>query len=180
MRDRAHRRFAIGDFWIDFANGTIRNRSGVDLALRPQSLAVLEYLALNAGRVVERRELMQAVWPGTAVTDDSLVQCIHEIRRVLDDHDRTMLRTVARRGYCLKIPRNRRPDGGKISLLLALVAVALLASCVGWCLWREMPMSLWAPLPPGQWVPPSAKPPSGTSGTSTSPAPGPSFQPHSD
>ena len=51
---------------------------------------------------------MQAVWGDLAVTDDSLVQCIHEIRRALDDGGRSLLRTVPRRGYRLVVPGERR------------------------------------------------------------------------
>jgi DNA-binding winged helix-turn-helix (wHTH) protein len=34
---------------------------------------------------------MEAIWPATAVTDDSLVQCIHEIRRAIHDEGQTVL-----------------------------------------------------------------------------------------
>lgn len=43
---------------------------------------------------------MRAVWPDTHVTDDSLVQCISEIRRALGK-DGTRLRTVPKQGYRL-------------------------------------------------------------------------------
>src|SRR5262245_34224210 len=42
---------------------------------------------------------MEAVWPDTAVTDNSLAQCMVEIRRALDDDSQQLVRTVARRGY---------------------------------------------------------------------------------
>jgi hypothetical protein len=42
---------------------------------------------------------MQAVWPDSFVTDDSLVQCALELRRALDDRDQQLLKTVPRRGY---------------------------------------------------------------------------------
>jgi hypothetical protein len=42
---------------------------------------------------------MQAVWPDSFVTDDSLVQCALELRRALDDRERQLLKTVPRRGY---------------------------------------------------------------------------------
>ncbi len=88
---------------FDTAAEVLRNPEGSDIPLRPQSLAVLKYLALNADRVVTKDELMAAVWPNVAVTDNSLVQCIHEIRRVLGDDNQSVLKTVARRGYRLVI-----------------------------------------------------------------------------
>jgi TolB-like protein/DNA-binding winged helix-turn-helix (wHTH) protein/rhodanese-related sulfurtransferase len=72
--------------------------------LRPQCFAVLRFLLRNPSRLVTKDELMAAVWPGTVVTDDSLVQCVHEIRRALGDEDHTVLKTAPRRGYRLVLP----------------------------------------------------------------------------
>ncbi len=47
---------------------------------------------------------MDAVWPATAVTDNSLTQCMVEIRRALDDDAQEFIRTVARRGYMFAAP----------------------------------------------------------------------------
>ena len=51
------------------------------------------------GRLISRADLMEAVWAETAVTDNSLTQCIVEIRKSLDDVSQQLIRTVARRGY---------------------------------------------------------------------------------
>lgn len=70
-----------------------------EIFLRPKSFEVLRFLAVNAGRVVTKEELIEKVWSGTFVTDDSLVQCIRDIREALGDHDRQIIKTLARRGY---------------------------------------------------------------------------------
>jgi len=44
---------------------------------------------------------MKAAWPSLVVTDDSVTQCIADIRRALDDRKRVILKTVHRQGYCL-------------------------------------------------------------------------------
>ena len=72
---------------------------GAEIALRPKSFSLLRYLVENAGRLIGREELMQAVWPGIFVTEDSLIQCVKEVRRALGDEARRLLRTVPRRGY---------------------------------------------------------------------------------
>jgi DNA-binding winged helix-turn-helix (wHTH) protein len=36
---------------------------------------------------------MQVVWPGLVVTDDSLVQCIKDLRRVLRDEAHAIVQT---------------------------------------------------------------------------------------
>jgi DNA-binding winged helix-turn-helix (wHTH) protein len=88
---------------FDTAAEGLRDASGKEITLRAQSFAVLRYLALNADRIVTKDELMDAVWPDIAVTENSLVQCIHEIRRALGDESQSVLKTVARRGYRLAI-----------------------------------------------------------------------------
>src|ERR1700722_13608361 len=70
--------------------------------LRPKALEVLRYLVQNAGRLVSKQELFEAVWPDVTVSDDSLVQCIRELRQKLSDDDRRLIKTVARRGYLLE------------------------------------------------------------------------------
>ncbi|OSQ52434.1 hypothetical protein MGEO_03350 [Marivita geojedonensis] len=44
---------------------------------------------------------MERVWADTHVTDDSLVQCISEIRKALGSEASALLRTVPKQGYCL-------------------------------------------------------------------------------
>ena len=68
--------------------------------LRPRTHDVLAYLAAHAGRLVSKQELMEAVWGDVAVTDDSLVQCLMEIRRALGPAQ-DVVTTVRGRGYLL-------------------------------------------------------------------------------
>jgi DNA-binding winged helix-turn-helix (wHTH) protein len=72
--------FAFEKFTLDTARGTVTRR-GRELALRPKSYAVLEYLAQRPGTLVSRRELLDQVWGSTVVTGDSVTQCIVEIRK---------------------------------------------------------------------------------------------------
>ncbi|MEZ5650962.1 MAG: alpha/beta fold hydrolase [Burkholderiaceae bacterium] len=72
-----------------------------EVSLRPQSLAVFRVLAEQHDAVVGKDELFASVWPGLSVTDDSLVQCIADIRRVLGARAHEILRTVPRQGYML-------------------------------------------------------------------------------
>jgi TolB-like protein/DNA-binding winged helix-turn-helix (wHTH) protein len=74
---------------------------GEDIKLRSQSLKVFCYLVAHSGEVVSKDALIDAIWPDVNVTDDSLVQCIGDIRRAIGDESRTILKTVPRRGYVL-------------------------------------------------------------------------------
>jgi DNA-binding winged helix-turn-helix (wHTH) protein/tetratricopeptide (TPR) repeat protein len=85
-------------YTLDFARRSL-SRDGELLTLRPQAMEVLCHLARRGGRLVSKAELFEAVWPGISVTDDSLVQCVRDIRRVLRDRDRRIVKTVPRVGY---------------------------------------------------------------------------------
>jgi DNA-binding winged helix-turn-helix (wHTH) protein len=69
--------------------------------LRPKSFAVLRHLVAQAGRVVSKEELLEAVWPGTTVSDGVLKVCLSELRQALGDTARgpQYIETVPRRGY---------------------------------------------------------------------------------
>lgn len=79
-------------------------RDGQELKLRAQSFDVLRYLAEHPGRLVSKEELFKAVWGGVARTDDSLVQCIKEIRQSLGDNEYRIIKTVHGRGYSFAAP----------------------------------------------------------------------------
>lgn len=90
--------FHFADFTLDVSKGCLLKR-GEEIRLRPKVYEALKYLLKNPGRLITKQELIEAVWPDSFVTDDSLVQCTVELRRALDDRDQQLLRTVPRRGY---------------------------------------------------------------------------------
>jgi Tfp pilus assembly protein PilF len=51
---------------------------------------------------VSRAEILDAVWPDVNVTDDSITQCVGELRRALGD-EAGLLKTIPRRGYLLEL-----------------------------------------------------------------------------
>jgi eukaryotic-like serine/threonine-protein kinase len=77
------------------------SRDGAERHLRRQAFQVLLYLIQQHDRAVGREELIQSVWHGAAVTDDSLGQCISEIREALGDSSRNprYIRTLPKIGY---------------------------------------------------------------------------------
>ena len=62
---------------------------------------MLSLFAANAGRALSKQELMESVWPNIHVGDDSLFQCIREIRTALGDERRQLLKLVSGHGYLL-------------------------------------------------------------------------------
>ena len=73
------------------------------LQLEPKLMAVLLYFVANPGRVLARREIEAAVWPGQVVGDDTVARAISRLRRALGDTPQTpaYIETLPRRGYRL-------------------------------------------------------------------------------
>ena len=90
-------------YTLDVGRGNLLGPAG-ELRLRPKSFKLLLYLVRHPGRLVGREELLNAVWGHAAVTDDSITQCLVEIRRALGDESRALVRTIPRRGYLFDVP----------------------------------------------------------------------------
>jgi DNA-binding winged helix-turn-helix (wHTH) protein/tetratricopeptide (TPR) repeat protein len=86
-------------FELDRQRAELRGADGEAIKLRPKTLTMLSLFAANAGRVLSKQELMDAVWPNVHVGDDSLFQCIREIRTALGDERRQMVKLVSGLGY---------------------------------------------------------------------------------
>lgn len=93
----------FGDFEVDLHRGTL-TRHGGEIPLRPKSFAMLQYLLEHAGQLVTRDEMLAAVWPDVVVSDGSIAQCLIEVRRALGDDERSIIRTVPRRGLIFDVP----------------------------------------------------------------------------
>jgi TolB-like protein len=100
MGDIVRRTLWFDRYALDLTRGSLR-LADRDLALRPKAFMALRYLVENAGRLVAKDELQRAVWRDVIVTDDSLVQCVRQLRQTLDDHEHRLIKTVSRRGYLL-------------------------------------------------------------------------------
>ncbi|SDN04653.1 winged helix-turn-helix domain-containing protein [Afipia sp. GAS231] len=91
--------FRFAGFELDPGRSELRRPGGEAIKLRPKTFAILALFAASPGRVLSKQELMGAVWPNVHVGDDSLFQCIREIRAALDDGDRAIVKLVSGRGY---------------------------------------------------------------------------------
>ena len=98
MRRDSEMTFRFEGLTLDLARGRLLD-GATDVMLRPKAFALLSYLVRDSGRVVTKGELMSALWPDVTVTEDSLTQCVHEVRQALGPVAAGLLRTVPRRGY---------------------------------------------------------------------------------
>jgi TolB-like protein/DNA-binding winged helix-turn-helix (wHTH) protein/Tfp pilus assembly protein PilF len=141
---------AIGAIKYDRTTGTLTNADGTIVHMRRQSADVLAVLARSEGEIVGKETLIDSVWPGIATTDDSLIQCIADIRRTLG---RDAVETFPKKGYRLR--SNHDADAGRRTSargrrLRVALAGCLLATAVGaaWVSWPVRPGDEGAIVPP--------------------------------
>jgi len=89
--------YRFSEFTLDLGRAALF-RGHEEVRLRQRAFEVLTYLVRNSGRLVSKQELFEAVWRDVAVTDDSLVQCLVEIRRALGA-EQHRVKTIRGRGY---------------------------------------------------------------------------------
>jgi TolB-like protein len=95
----------IGDWLVEPTLARV-SRGGEIQRVTPRAMAVLVCLAEAGGAVVSRNDLLDAVWPGMAVTPDALSQCLVELRRVFGDSPKQpgVIETIPKMGVRLVAP----------------------------------------------------------------------------
>lgn len=95
------REIRLGDVVLDIENRRLQRCDGSAVELRNKSMDVLLVLAENPGEVISKDGLLNRVWGETFAAEEGLVQCIADIRRALNDEDKTIVETIPRSGYRL-------------------------------------------------------------------------------
>jgi DNA-binding winged helix-turn-helix (wHTH) protein/Flp pilus assembly protein TadD len=103
-------------FELDSERAELRAPDGGTIKLRPKTLEMLKLFAANAGKVLSKQQLMEAVWPNVHVGEDSLFQCIREVRTALGDEKRQMVRVISGRGYLFEAQVETRTTGADAAL----------------------------------------------------------------
>jgi hypothetical protein len=74
--------YKFGNYLLDQQRACLL-RDGQEINLRTKSFELLAYLVVNHSRLITKDESIKAIWPDAFVTDDSLVQCVRNIRRTI-------------------------------------------------------------------------------------------------
>lgn len=92
--------FEFGDFRVEAHTRRLLQK-GEAVPLTPKVFDTLLYLVENRGKVVEKDDLMQAVWPDTVVEENNLNQNISTLRRVLGESrgENRFIATIPGKGY---------------------------------------------------------------------------------
>ena len=91
--------YASGECEIDLARRELRIL-GSPVPVGGRAFEIIEVLAESAGELVTKDELMNRVWPGAIVMENTLVVHAAAVRKALGPH-RSLLKTESRRGYRL-------------------------------------------------------------------------------
>ena len=92
--------FQFDDVRVDARNAQVF-KAGKPAPVEPKAFHVLVYLLQNRGRLIEKDELLSAIWPDTFVTENALTREIALLRKALGDTraDGKYIETVPTRGY---------------------------------------------------------------------------------
>lgn len=105
--------YEFGPFHLDSAQ-LLLFRSGQLISLAPKAVETLMVLVEKHGQLVEKDELMKAVWPDTFVEEANLTVHISALRKLFQDESQPggYIETVPRRGYRFVAPVLERPVAG--------------------------------------------------------------------
>jgi len=91
--------YQAGECEIDLARRELRTR-GVPVPIGGRAFEIIEVLVQSAGELVTKRALMDRIWPGAIIGDNTLQVHISAVRKALGPY-RAMLKTESGRGYRL-------------------------------------------------------------------------------
>lgn len=146
---QAHLIYEFGDFELDALRRVLVSRAdGQQVDITGRVLEALVYFVERPGQLVDKKALIEALWPHVVVEEGNLTQTIHTLRRVLGEKpgEHRYIATVPGRGYRfvadvgvrteqteqtkLDAVPSRRPKtvvAGAALLLVLLTVVAVLA-----------------------------------------------------
>src|SRR5215475_9223758 len=92
--------YRFADFTLDVSEHRLL-REGEEIYLQPKTFETLLYLIEHHGHLATKKELLDALWADTFVTENALSRCIKEVREALGDdaHQPRYIKTVPRLGY---------------------------------------------------------------------------------
>src|SRR5215468_10580329 len=90
--------YEFGPFRLDVAERLLL-RDGEVVPLQPKVFDLLLALVERHGRLVEKEELMTAVWPDTFVEEANIASNISILRKTLSENGERLIETVPKRGY---------------------------------------------------------------------------------
>src|SRR6202011_5908408 len=159
--------YLFGEFRLDARQRALFRQQEL-IALTPKSLETLLFLVERHGQIVEKKEILEAVWPETFVEEVSLARNVSLLRKALSDHQdgHAFIETIPKRGYrfvapvevedlpstqteLTPIPEPQSPEPGippgrripsfRRKWVWALAVVGICTGVLGWIYLRQRP-----------------------------------------
>lgn len=93
--------YEFAGFCLDADRRVLLDRHGAVVALTPKAYDTLAYLVEHTGAVLDKEQMIRAIWPDTSVEENNLTQNISFLRRILGEerNEHRFIATVPGRGY---------------------------------------------------------------------------------
>jgi two-component system OmpR family response regulator len=97
-------RLRVADLELDEQSHEVM-RDGTLMALTPTEFRLLQFLMLNAGRVLSKGQILDHVWGHDPAGAGNVVEpCVSYLRRKIDQAEPRLIHTIRGVGYVLRIP----------------------------------------------------------------------------
>jgi len=125
--------YYVGEWLVDPRSNAVV-RDGDSKHIEPKAMRVLTLLASNAGHVVTREELEDAVWANMVVGPDALTNTVIKLRRALGDDAKNsrFIETIPKTGYRLIATVREADDGETEQPLERRLSAVLYADVAGY------------------------------------------------
>src|SRR6476646_9771820 len=127
--ERGIGRHRIGAWEFSPATGELRRRTDVR-RLEPRAARALEMLCEAGGDLVSQGQLIDGVWQGRALSENSVAVVIGQLRKALEDDAREprLIETIPKRGYrlCTRQADSEQPARRRTLAIVAVIVAALL------------------------------------------------------
>ncbi len=120
MSNSAKHFYEFGPFRLDRLERVLF-RHDQPLTLTPKAFDLLLTLVEHSGHIIEKEELMNTVWPETAVEESNLTHHISALRKALSEGEngQKFIETVPRRGYRF-VAEVRERNGASVAPIVTL------------------------------------------------------------
>ena len=99
MANAVHHLYEFGPFVLDPAERLLA-RAGHPVPITPKAFDMLVLLVERRGHLVEKKEMIRAIWPDSFVEEGNLCVTVSLLRKLLgDDHEHKYIETVSKCGY---------------------------------------------------------------------------------
>jgi eukaryotic-like serine/threonine-protein kinase len=108
--------YRFGPFMVDPAEHQL-TRDGIVVVLPPKAFDTLLEFVRNSGHLLEKRELMTAIWPDSFVEEVNLAQSVSMVRKALGEQagSRQFIETIPKIGYRFVAPVDVISDGARVT-----------------------------------------------------------------